>query len=303
MGKIAASSWLNPRHWALALGLMVLWAAARLPLAWSQRIGRSLGILAYYLLPSRRSIVLRNLELCFPEWTALKRAEIVRANFISTGMGLVEGGIAWWGSAERVRSFTQIQGVEYFHSALQQGRGVLVLGAHLTSMELGGRIAAMTLPASAVFKAAKDIQFNAVMLERRGVYFKSLIANDNLRGMLELLKSGSACWYGVDQDFGAEQSVFAPFFNVQTATLTLASKIAQRTGAVVLFSYSERLPCAKGYVMHFCPVKDFPSGDLVKDATRYNSMIEEVVHKSPADYFWLHRRFKTRPQGDTNPYD
>jgi len=294
--------WLNPRHWLLGMGLSILCIAAYLPLAWSQRLGRSLGILSYYILPSRRRIVLRNLELCFPEWSAQKRAETVRANFESSGMGLIEGGIAWWGKSERLRTFTQIQGLEHFQAAYQQGRGVLVLGAHFTSMELGGRIAAMNLPASTVFKAAKNARFNAVMLDRRGRYFQTLIANDNLRGMLELLKSGGACWYGIDQDFGLEQSVFAPFFNVQTATLTLASKIAQRTGAAILFSYPERLPGAKGYVLHFRRVENFPCGDLVKDASLYNSMIEEVARASPADYFWLHRRFKTRPPGETNPY-
>jgi len=294
--------WFNPRHWFLGLGLSILWLAAHLPLRWSQRLGRRLGILAYYILPSRRRIVLRNLELCFPEWGAQKRAETVRTNFESSGMGLIEGGMAWWGQAERLRSFTQIQGLEHFQAAYQQGRGVLVLGAHFTSMELGGRIAAMNLPASTVFKAAKNACFNAVMLERRGRYFQTLIANDNLRGMLELLKSGGACWYGIDQDFGAEQSVFAPFFNVQTATLTLASKIAQRTDAKVLFSYTERLSDARGYVFHLRPMLDFPSGDLLKDASLYNSMIEEVVRASPADYFWLHRRFKTRPPGEMNPY-
>jgi KDO2-lipid IV(A) lauroyltransferase len=300
--KIKVPVWLNPRHWFLGLGLLILWVAAHLPLSWSQHVGRSLGRLAYLILPSRRRIVLRNLELCFPEWTALRRAEVVRANFESSGMGLIEGGIAWWGQSERLRSFTKIQGLEHFNAAYQQGRGVLVLGAHFTAMELGGRIAAMNLPASTVFKAAKNVRFNAVMLERRGRYFQTLVANDNLRGMLELLKLGGACWYGVDQDFGAEQSVFAPFFNVQTATLTLASKIVQRTGAEVLFSYPERLPGAKGYILHFCRLERFPSGDLVKDASLYNSMIEEVVRTSPADYFWLHRRFKTRPPGETNPY-
>jgi len=258
--KIKVPVWLNPRHWFLGLGLLILWVAAHLPLSWSQHVGRSLGRLAYLMLPSRRRIVLRNLELCFPEWTALRRAEVVRANFESSGMGLIEGGIAWWGQSERLRSFTKIQGLEHFNAAYQQGRGVLVLGAHFTSMELGGRIAAMNLPASTVFKAAKNVRFNAVMLERRGRYFQTLVANDNLRGMLELLKSGGACWYGVDQDFGAEQSVFAPFFNVRTATLTLASKIVQRTGAEVLFSYPERLPGAKGYILHFCRLEVSPAG-------------------------------------------
>ena len=298
----AMFSWLNPRHWPLALGLGVLRLGARLPLPLSQGLGRALGWLAYTIIPSRRRIVQRNLELCFPEWSERQRIEMVRANFAASGMGLIEGGLAWWASTKRLSSFIKVEGMEHYHAALQGGRGILVLGAHFTAMELAGRIAAIHMPVSTVYKAAKNQQFNAVMLAQRGRHFHSLVSNDNLRGMLNVLKSGGVCWYGADQDFGIEQSVFAPFFNVPTATLTLASKIVHRTGAKVLFSYPERLPHARGYVLHIRPVEKFPSGDLVQDASLYNSMIEEVVRQSPADYFWLHRRFKTRPLGETNPY-
>ncbi|HES76961.1 MAG TPA: lipid A biosynthesis acyltransferase [bacterium] len=300
--KYRALSWFYPRHWPLVLGLGVLRLGASLPLAWSQRVGRSLGVLAYHVLPSRRRIVLRNLELCFPELTHQQRLKLTRENFVATGMGLMEGGMAWWGSTQRLLPITRIVGMEHYLAAHQHGRGVLVLGAHFTAMELGGRIAAMNVPSSTVYKAAKNEFFNAVMLKQRGRHYQALIASDNLRGMLDVLKAGGACWYGADQDFGLEQSVFAPFFNVQTSTLTFASKIAQRTGARVLFCYPERLPDAQGYVLHLLPVETFPSGDLFQDAKLYNSMIEDVVRKFPADYFWLHRRFKTRPQGEENPY-
>ncbi len=303
MGKaVGMLSWFNPQSWPLALGLGVLGLGACLPLPIAQGLGRALGWFAYATLPSRRRIVQRNLELCFPEWSQKKRAEVVRANFSATGMGLIEGGLAWWVSSKRLSSFVHIEGIEHYHAAQQWGCGVLVLGAHFTSMELAGRIAALHFPVSTVYKAAKNQRFNSVMLARRGRYFQSVIANDNLRGMLDILKSGGVCWYGADQDFGIEQGVFAPFFNVPTATLTLASKIAQRTGAKILFSYPERLPHARGYVLHIRPVENFPSGDLLQDATLYNSMIEMVVKQSPADYFWLHRRFKTRPLGEASPY-
>ena len=302
VGSTTALAGFHPRHWPLAVGMGVLWLGSRLPLAWMQGVGRGLGFLAYHLLPSRRRIVLRNLELCFPERSAEQRASMVRANFSATGMGLMEGGLAWWGSSQRLLSLTHIEGMEHYHAALQYEQGVLVLGAHFTAMELGGRVAALNLPVSTVYKAAKNTYFNAIMLKRRARHYQSVIANDNLRGMIEVLKSGGVCWYGADQDFGTEQSVFAPFFNIPTSTLTLASKIALRTGAKILFSYPERLPDAQGYVLHILPVPDFPSGDVVKDASLYNSMIEEVVRESPADYFWLHRRFKTRPPGETNPY-
>lgn len=295
-------SWLNPRHWPLALGLGLLWLGAQLPLAWSQAFGRRLGALAYIIFPSRRRIVLRNLELCFPNWSEEKRAKVVRANFASTGMGLIEGGMAWWGKPARLKRMVRFEGIEHLEKAKSYGRGVLALGAHFTSMELGGCAAAMSMPFSTVYKPAKNVVFDRVMQSRRLRCFTSLIANNNLRGMLEVLKTGGVCWYGMDQDFGTEQSVFAPFFNFPTSTLTFASKIAQRTGAQVVFVYPERLPDAQGYVLHIVPVGDFPSGDLVQDATRYNALIEQVVERAPEDYFWMHRRFKTRPPGETNPY-
>ena len=301
----AASSltWFNPRHWPLALGMGVLWAGSRLPLSAAQALGRGLGLLAYVVLPSRRRIVLRNLELCFPTSSETWRKNMVRANFVSTGMGLVEGGIAWWRDDTWLASRVQAQGLEHYFAASAQGKGVFVLGAHFTSMELGGRIASMHLPVSTVYKPAKNKMFDAVMLKARGRHYQSLISNDNLRGMLAVLRSGGACWYGADQDFGLEQSVFAPFFGVPTATLTLASKIVERTGAKVLFTYPERLPDAAGYVLHILPVEGFAQGNLEQDAARYNGLIEDVVRRAPQDYFWLHRRFKTRPPGETNPYD
>ncbi len=293
----------NPRHWPLVAGMAVLWTGARLPLGWMQAIGRSLGVLAYHLLPSRRRIVLRNLELCFPEWSEKQRFSAVRANFRATGMGLMEGGLAWWGSDKRLSALTRVEGLEHYHAARARGRGILVLGAHFTAMELAGRVAAMHLPVSTVYKPAKNAYFNGIMRKQRTRHYQSLIANDNLRGMLEVIKSGGACWYGADQDFGTEQSVFAPFFGIPTSTLTLASKIAQRTDSAVLFSYPERLPGAQGYVLHIVPVSDFPSGDIQRDAARYNALIEQVARQWPEDYFWLHRRFKTRPYGEINPYN
>jgi KDO2-lipid IV(A) lauroyltransferase len=295
-------SWLNPRHWPLALGLGLLWLGAQLPLVWSQSLGRGLGALAYVIFPSRRRIVSRNLQLCFPSWTEDKRAKIVRANFASSGIGLIEGGMAWWSNPTRLQRMVRFEGMEHLERAKSYGRGVLVLGAHFTSMEVGGCAAAMSMPISTVYKPAKNVMFDHVMQSRRLRCFTSLISNDNLRGMIDVLKSGGVCWYGVDQDFGREHSVFAPFFNYPTSTLTLASKIAQRTGAQVVFFYPERLSDAQGYVLHVVPVDDFPSGDLVQDATRYNALIEQVVNRAPENYFWMHRRFKTRPAGENNPY-
>ncbi|MEO1751932.1 lipid A biosynthesis acyltransferase [Thiofaba sp. EF100] len=293
-------AWLSPRQWPLAFGLGLLWLAAQLPLPLAQGFGRGLGLLAWAVLPSRRRIVRQNLALCFPALDEAERHRLERASFASAGMGLIEGGIAWWGRAERLP--VRYEGLEHLTAARAEGRGVLLLGAHFTALEMGGRLMALKVPMNTVYKAAKNPHFDAVMRARRARYFGELIANDNLRGMLKVLKEGGICWYGADQDFGPEASVFAPFFGVPTATLTLTSKIVERSQAKVVFIYPERLPRAQGYVMHLVPVPEIPSGDVVADATVYNALIERFARHRPADYFWLHRRFKTRPEGVSSPY-
>ncbi len=297
-----AAPWLLPRHWPLAIGLGLLRLMALLPLRVAQGIGRGLGWLAWLFIPRRRAIVRRNLELCFPDLDEAARRRLERASFASAGMGMVEGALAWWGRSERLKARVRYEGLEHIEAAQAEGRGVLIIGGHFSALEISGRLMAMRIPVDLVYKPARNKRFERVMSAMRLRYVHGLIPSANLKAMMRRLREGGICWYAYDQDFGRANSVFAPFFGVPTATLALTGRIVQATGAKVVFIYPERLPGGKGFVMHLLPVPELPSGDAVRDAAIYNGLIERFTRQRPEDYFWMHRRFKTRPEGERSPY-
>ncbi len=296
------NDWLHPRHWPLALGLGVLWLAARLPLRAAQAFGRGLGRLAWLLIPRRRLVVRRNLELVLPDLSEAERRRLEHESFASAGMGMVEGALAWWGRDERLAPWVRYEGLEHIEQARNEGRGVLIIGGHFSALEISGRLMAMKIPVDLVYKPARNTMFERVMSAMRLRYVHGLISSSNIKAMMRRLRDGGICWYAYDQDFGRASSVFAPFFGVPTSTLALTGRIVEASGAKVVFIHPERLPDAQGYVMRLVPVPEIPSGDPVRDATIYNGLIEHFARQHPADYFWMHRRFKTRPEGERSPY-
>lgn len=280
----------------------MLWLAAHLPLRAAHAFGRGLGVLAWLVIPRRRQIVRRNLELCFPDMGGAEQRRLERASFASAGMGMVEGALAWWGRDEHLAGLVRYEGLEYIEQARAEGRGVLIIGGHFSALEISGRLMAMRIPVDLVYKPARNTMFERVMSAMRLRYVHGLIPSANLKGMMRRLREGGICWYAYDQDFGRANSVFAPFFGVPTSTLALTGRIVQASGATVVFIYPERLPDALGYVMHLVPAPEIPSGDPVQDATAYNALIERFARQRPEDYFWMHRRFKTRPDGGPSPY-
>lgn len=298
----ALKDWLHPRHWPLVLGLGMLRLVACLPLRWGQAFGRGLGLLAWAVIPRRRMIVRRNLILSFPELSAFERGKLERDSFASAGMGMVEGALAWWGRSEHLARMVRYEGLEHIERAQAEGRGVLIVGGHFSALEISGRLMAMRIPVDLVYKPARNKFFDRVMGGMRARYVRGLIPSANLKAMIRRLRDGGICWYAYDQDFGRANSVFAPFFGVPTSTLALTGRIVESSGARVVFIYPERLPRGQGFVMHLLPVTEIPSGDPVQDATHYNALIEHHVRSNPADYFWMHRRFKTRPDGEASPY-
>lgn len=298
------SAFLHPRFWLTWIGVGLLRLIAALPYAMQLFIGRRLGDLMYGLLPRRRRIVQRNLELCFPELEAKRRHRLLRRCFQSVGISVMEAAFSWWGSETRLKKLYRLEGEEHLQHALLQGKGALLLGGHYTTLEISGRFLAFhTNDLQPIYKPAHNQLFNALMVDSRSRLFDKLLFNREFRTILRGLKDNKVVWYAPDQDFSRGKYVFAPFMGIPATSLTMTSRLAKSSGAPVLPFYSQRLPGSEGYLIKLLPpLSNFPSGDDIADATRINEAIEQQVMRAPEQYLWLHRRFKTRPPGEKDLY-
>jgi KDO2-lipid IV(A) lauroyltransferase len=299
-----ASAFLHPRFWLTWIGIGLLLLIASMPYAVQLFIGRRLGDLMFGLLPRRRQIARRNLELCFPELEDNVRHRLLRNCFQSVGISVIEAAFSWWGSETRLRNLYRLEGEEHLQDALEQGKGVLLLGGHYTTLEISGRFLAFhTNDLQPIYKPAHNQLFNALMVASRSRLFDKLLFNREFRTILRSLKDNKVVWYAPDQDFSGGRYVFAPFMGIPATTLTMTSRLVKSSGAPVLPFYSQRLPGSEGYLIKLLqPLPNFPSGDDVADATRINETIEQQVRNAPEQYLWLHRRFKTRPPGEEDIY-
>ena len=294
----------NPAFWPTWLGFAFLWLVTKLPYRLILALGSALGFLIMLLMAQRRRISRTNICLCFPDLTRRQQRRLLRQSFYSNGQAVFESALTWWGSPRKLKNLTHIEGLEHLEEAQKQGKGIILLGAHYATMEICGRIAAMHIPGFiATYKKVRNPLFEAMITHSRNKLKADTILSTDMRGILRELKNDKVIWYAPDQDFGDKKSVFAPFMGVQTSTLTLTSRLAKLSGAVVLPWYGERLKNNKGYKFSIGPeLENFPSDDDVADATQLNASIEKQVRRIPEQYLWGHRRFKTRPIGEAQVY-
>lgn len=283
--------------------LALMWLVTRLPFALQMATGRLIGRLAYRLARRRRRIAAINIRLCFPELDAHRQDELVRAHFISLGQGIVETALCWWGRDAQLRHRYQLIGEQHLDAARRRGKGTILLSAHFTTLELGGRLLALSQPFHVLYRRHGNRLLESVMQRSRARRFLSAIPRDDTHALLGSLKQNQAVWYAPDQNHAGRQSLFAPFFGIQAATLTATSRLARISGAAVVPFFQIRRPDNRGYLLVLCPpLAQFPGDDLQADAARINRLIEAVVREMPEQYLWVHRRFRTRPPGEASPY-
>ncbi len=294
-------AFLHPRYWLTWIGLGLLWLVVQLPWSWQMWLGKVFGLLMHYTLPRRRFICCVNLNLAFPELSHAAREQLTREHFISLGQGIIELGLSWWGNLARLNERTQIEGMANLQTALQQG-GVVLLSAHFTSLELGGRLLAQYLPLHVVYRPHQNplIEWRTTAL--RAKRYGKAIPRNNIRDMIRSLQHGFTVWYAQDQNFSHKNGIFAPFFNIPAATNTATSRLAKLGQAQVVPFFTLRTPT--GYCLRFLPaLENFPSDAMLQDTTIINHIIEQQVREFPAQYLWTHRRFKDKPEGGNRYVD
>jgi len=282
-----------PRYWPTWLGLLLLRLLALLPYSWLVVLGKAVGTLMLQLPLGFIRTARRNIELCLPQMGAAERETLLKRHFESLGVGLFEIAFAWWGSPARFNALIQIDGREHLQAALAQGRGVILLTAHFTTLEMGGRILASVEPVSFLYRPTKNEVLARFLARCRGHFGGHPIPRDDIRALITALKNNECVWYAPDQSYRKKGAQMVQLFGIPAATNTLTSRLARMTGATVLPYFFERLPGAKGYhaVIH-PPFDNFPSDCPIADTERFNHLIEAQVRAVPEQYLWIHRRFK-----------
>ena len=279
-------------------------AVSSLPLPLIAVLGGVLGQLLYVLHAPRRHILRVNIRLCFPDLSPRAQARLARRHFRAFGQALLDIGIAWWASERRIKRLTRFRGREHYEQALRANKNIILLVPHFVGLEIGGTCLSIERPMVTVFRHLTNELFNAMMERARARFQMQLVEHIKpLTTVVRQVKAGSPLYYLPDQDAGRKQSVFAPFFGIPAATFAVLPRLAKMTDAVVIPCITRQLPWGRGYEIIFRPpLKDFPCGDAMADATRMNQEIENAVREIPEQYFWVHKRFKTRPEGEKNFY-
>lgn len=287
------------------LAVRLLWLLHLLPQPLLVPLGEALGGLLYRFGRKRRRIAEINIELCFPELAAEARRHIVRDHFALLGRSMLERGILWWGSRARIEHLVRVVGEEKIHAERAAGRPVILLAPHFLGLDAGGVAITMRFDIVSIYSTQTNPVFNKVLLTGRSRFGNQLLLSreDGVRATVKAMKAGRPFYYLPDLNPRRRDAVFVPFFGIQTATITGLPRLAKAAGAVVLPCVTRMLPQGKGYELSIGDAwQDFPGPDPVADAARMNAWIEAEIRTMPSQYYWVHRRFKTRPEGEARPY-
>lgn len=292
--------WL-PQHWPMWLGLGLFRLATGLPWPVRRALARVLGGFVYHVIPIRRHVVFVNLRLCFPEKSDAEIRAIARAHYHSLALGLFETCAGWWSDARDLPRH-RLTGGEHLAPAIANGKGVVLLTAHFTTLEICARLMSEKFALAVLYRDPNNPVLAAQMRRQRERHAILAVHFDDLKGLIRALRSGHAIWYAPDQGKRTRLTEILPFFGVPAITNTATGKLAEMTGAPVVPYFARREPDSSYTLTILPPLENFPTGDPSADAIRINQLIEQHVRLAPEQYLWVHKRFKARGPGYPEVY-
>ena len=292
----------HPKYWIFAPLLGLLYAITHLPYRTQMRIGKALGKFLLVFNKKSRHTTQINLELCFPELTPEARTQLLRDTYASMGMSIMETAMAWFAKDSQLPPITYV-GFERWQQFHKEGQGILFVSAHLSCLEIIGRLIKDKLIITSIYRPQKIQLLDIFAKFYRAKFMAKIVAREQLRELMRGLTQDESVWYTPDVDAGIKNSIFVPFFNIPTATITTPPRLAARTNALTMTLFMYRKKDLSGYEIHLSePLENFPSGDDEQDMARINQLIEAAIRVHPEQYLWQYKRFKTRPPGEKRFY-
>jgi KDO2-lipid IV(A) lauroyltransferase len=283
----------------------LLWLLHRLPLRVLASLGEAFGMLLYALVRHRRKVVLTNLARAFPELSEESVRALARAHFRLLGRSLLERGILWWAPRERLDTLMHVRGDARVRELIEAGTPVILLVPHFLGLDMGGAATTSRFDIVSIYARQRDKVIDHWLYHGRSRFGDQMLLprDESIRSVVKAMKAGRPFYYLPDMDHGRKESIFVPFFGIPTATITGLPRFARMAGAKVIPVVTRILPGGAGYEVSMGePWADYPSGDVEADVARMNAWIEATVRTMPEQYYWVHRRFKTRPEGERSFY-
>lgn len=285
---------------------VIFWLLHLLPPTFLNLMGRGLGYLAYYLAGKRRHIGITNLTLCFPTLSKEEKKRLLVRHFQYLLTALLEYSLLWFASKQSLTKLIKVEGYEHFLKA-SSNNGVILFTPHFIGLDMGALRHIMDHSQfTAIYSRPKKVSGFSRLLSRGRMRFNGagtqlFARQDGIRPIIRILRNKIPLYYLPDQDFGAKDSLFIPFFGIATATTDALSRLAKAGNAKIIPMVTKKV--GNTYILRYYPAwENFPSEDIHADTCRMNAFIEERILEMPEQYFWLHRRFKTRPAGEKAVY-
>lgn len=296
--RMASRSLWHPAFWPSWGVVFILYLLALLPVAGKRALAVRLGRLLHRKLKSRARAVSANLAACFPELSHDEREQLAEDAFVSCSLGIFESLHCWWRDTGPMQRQSEVVGLEHLQEAMALGRGVLLIGAHYSILDLALPLIACQLSKPGYMYRPNNNPVIDRMIERgRQRHFGiQPFSKRQLKDMIGFLREGGQVWYGCDQDFGGKTELFVPFFGVDTGCISTPTYIARESGAAVICVSHLRTPGGH-YRVEFSAIQEAFGEDPEQDARIWNGFIEAAIRRYPDQYLWLHKRFKTRPPG------